>query len=99
MNDTVYWEAAQALGTMLAARPGSLDERIDYLFRRALVRPPEGAERARLSAFFQTQHERLAKQELDASKIAGPGEDALERAAWTLLARAILNLDETITKN
>ena len=100
MNDTVYWEAAQALGTMLAARPGSLDERIGYLFRRALVRPPAANELERLTGFFQTQHERLAKQELDAAKIAGSGDrDALERAAWTLLARAILNLDETITKN
>jgi hypothetical protein len=100
MNDTVYWEAAQALGTMLAARPGSLDERIDYLFRRALVRHPEGTELQRLADFFQAQHERLTKKELDATKIAGPADgDPLERAAWTLLARAILNLDETITKN
>ena len=31
--------------------------------------------------------------------IAGPGQgDALERAAWTILARAILNLDEMVTK-
>ena len=31
--------------------------------------------------------------------IAGPGDgDVNARAAWTLLARSLLNLDETITK-
>ncbi len=39
------------------------------------------------------------KKELDAAAIAGAGAgDANERAAWTVVARALLNLDETITK-
>jgi hypothetical protein len=100
MNDTVFWEAAQALGTLVAARPGSTEERVEYLFRRCLVRPPAPDELKMLAAFFATQHDRLSKKELDPEKIAAPGEgDPLERAAWTLLARALLNLDETITKN
>ena len=50
-------------------------------------------------AFYEVQKQRLAARELDAEKIAGPGEgDAIDRAAWTLTARAILNLDEAITK-
>lgn len=100
MNDVVFWEAAQALGTLIAARAGSIEERVGYLFRRSLVRSPTASELELLTGFFQAQHERLVKKELDAAKIAAPGEgDPLERAAWTLAARAILNLDETITRN
>ena len=38
-------------------------------------------------------------QELDAAAIAGPGDNAISRAAWTLVARALLNLDEIITRD
>ncbi len=100
MNDTVFWEAAQALGTLVAARPGSTEERIDYLFRRCLVRPPAPGELKMLIEFFAAQHDRLSKKELDPATIAASGDgDPLEPAAWTLVARALLNLDETITKN
>lgn len=100
MNDTVFWEASQALGAMLASRPGSIDERIDYLFHRCLVRPLTASEHELLAEFFKVQFGRLERKEIDVAKIATTGDgDPLERAAWTLLARAILNLDETITKN
>jgi hypothetical protein len=46
------------------------------------------------------QRERFKQNELDPLKLAGPGEgDAAQRATWTLVARAILNLDEMVTKN
>jgi hypothetical protein len=43
---------------------------------------------------------RFANGELDAAKVAGPGDgNSADRAAWTTVARALLNLDETLTKN
>ena len=52
-----------------------------------------------LVKFFEMQKQRFASGELDAKLIAGEGSDNVaERAAWTALARAILNLDEMITK-
>ncbi|MGV3723780.1 MAG: DUF1553 domain-containing protein, partial [Actinomycetota bacterium] len=99
LNDTVFVEAAQSLGRMLAARTGSVDERAEYLFRRVVTRPAAADERALMVRFFDAQKARLTAKELNAAAIAGPGEgDAVERAAWTLLARTVLNLDETITK-
>jgi hypothetical protein len=99
LNDTVFVEAAQSLGRMLATRSGSVNERADYLFRRAVTRPATPDERELMVRFFESQKSRLTAKELDAAAIAGPGEgDAVERAAWTLLARSVLNLDETITK-
>jgi hypothetical protein len=100
MNDTVFVEASQALGTLVASRPGSIEERIDLLFRRCVVRPPTLDERQLLSDFYRAQRERLDKGELDATKIAGAAEGSpIDRAAWIVVARAILNLDETITRN
>ena len=100
LNDVVFTEASQALGRRFAALPNSDDARLAELFRRCLTRPPTDAEIALLSRFLKTQRERLATKELDAPTLAGPGEgDANERAAWSLVARALLNLDEAVTKD
>jgi hypothetical protein len=99
LNDTVILEAAQALGRQLAAQPGSVEIRVESLFRRCLTRPPSADERAQLVKFYETQRTRFASGELKAAAFAGPGDgDANDRAAWTALARALLNLDEFIAK-
>jgi mono/diheme cytochrome c family protein len=99
LNDAVFVEASQALGTQLAADNASVVDRAVELFRRCVSRPPNHAELELLVAFYTTHRDRLAKGELDAKTIAGDGDgDVVERAAWTLTARAVLNLDETITK-
>jgi hypothetical protein len=84
---------------MLAARPGTAEERAAYLFRRCVTRPPTTDEQSALVRFYEAQVERFRKGELDAAKVAGKGEgDASERAAWTSLARSLLNVDEVIVK-
>ena len=67
---------------------------------RLLSRPLEPDEAAALGGYLATQRRRLAAGELDATKLAGgePAADVQERAAWTLVARALMNLDETIVK-
>lgn len=100
LNDQVFVEAAQALGSQMSAHSGTETERITLLFRYCLTRPPTTEETNLLLKFYNQQKERLAKKELNAAMIAGPGDgDANSRASWTLLARSLLNLDETITKN
>jgi hypothetical protein len=77
-----------------------------------LSREPKGDEEKVLSAFLDRQRERFhargvdpwsllanddaAKQKLSAKMPAGS--NAGDLAAWTAVARVILNLDETITK-
>jgi hypothetical protein len=100
LNDPVFVEAAQALGRMTATKKASIEERAAHLFRCCLTRPPSDEELASLVAFYHAQQRRFANKELDAAAIAGPGDgDRVERAAWTVVARALLNLDETIAKN
>lgn len=99
LNDIFFIEVSQAMGAKLAARGGPVDARICDLFRRCLTRPPSDEEVAALAKFFEAQRQRFASGDLDAKLIAGEGPgDVTERAAWTALARAILNLDEMITK-
>jgi len=99
LNDLVIIEAAQALGRKIAEMPGPTDKRVTELFRRCLTRPPTDEETAALTAFHDRQVERLRAGKLDAKVIAGSGDgDMVQRAAWTLVARVVFNLDEMITK-
>jgi hypothetical protein len=100
MNDQVFVEAAQALGREAAAKEGSDAQRAEFVLRHCLSRPAREDEVAMLSKFAEAQRERLKEKELDAGKIAGEGSgDANERATWTLVARAVMNLDEAVTKD
>jgi hypothetical protein len=97
LNDAVLTEVAQALGRRAADHPGKADEQAEYLFRLCLVRPPTAAERERLARFFDAQRERFALDPDRADTVAGPGATT-DRAAWTAVARVVLNLDEFVTK-
>ena len=81
------------------SRAARQEERAAYLFRRCATRPPEKVELALLVKFYTTQKARFEKKELDANAVAGQGEgDVNDRAAWTTLARSLLNLDEFVSK-
>ena len=99
LNDQVFVEASQALGRMMIARTGTTEERAAYLFRRCVTRPPTQEERDLLVKYYTTQQDRFAKKELDAAIVAGKGDgDPSACAAWTVLARSLLNIDEAIVK-
>ncbi|HWE40779.1 MAG TPA: PSD1 and planctomycete cytochrome C domain-containing protein [Isosphaeraceae bacterium] len=99
LNDAVLVEASQALGRLMAEQSGPVDERMTHLVRRCLARRPEPEELSAFGRFFEAQRDRFARKELDAAAVAGPGDgDPIDRAAWTATARALLNLDEMITK-
>jgi hypothetical protein len=95
LNDSIFTEASQALGRHFASSIGTDDTRLRELFRRCLTRPPTDNEVALLDRFLSAQRERLAVKELDAAMLGGSAEEA----AWSLVARALLNLDEAVTKN
>ncbi|MDB6154131.1 MAG: Planctomycete cytochrome [Chthoniobacteraceae bacterium] len=100
LNDTVIIEAAQALGSVIAALPCSDETKIETLVRRCLTRPPSVEEKAMLLGFYNDQKKRCLNKELDPALLAGKGEgDVNDRAAWTAVARAVFNLDEALTKS
>ena len=105
LNDQVFEEAAQRLGQTIAAMQGDDSSRAIDVFRRCLTRPPAAEEVSALVNFAQAQRARFAAKVLDPNVIAGKGEgnkgeaNVVERATWTVVARAILNLDEAMTKD
>ena len=98
LNDEVFFENAQALGKKIAALPGSPAEKITYAFKRCLTRPPTGVEIEKLTAFYAAQLKRAESGEIKAAELM-PKDSTAEETAWMTVARILLNLDETITKN
>ena len=100
LNDTMLIEAAQAMGRGVIREAQQPEDRAQRLFRRCLTRLPEPGELALLTQFAREQQRRFAAGEIDPKAMAGPAlGDPVECATWTAVARAILNFDETITKN
>jgi len=109
LNETQFVECAQALARKALEEGGHSDtDRITYAFRRALSRRPTSAEKAELLSLLEKQKHRIAEGWVNASEIAtGRNEAATglpkgatpaQLAAYTVVSRVLLNLDETITK-
>ncbi len=108
LNEPVSMECALALARRTLEEGGSCDaERVAYAFRLCVSRPPAEAEAAELLALLEGQVRRFKAGELKAAELvsggaAGKGEakpaDQEQLAAWTVVSRVLLNLDETITK-
>ncbi len=105
MNDPVFVECAQAFGRRLATLPeADLAARIAYGLRLCIGRKPAPEEIAPLADLLAKQRARYGADPEAAKKlVAGPvkmpeNADPAELAAWTVVANALLNLDETLTK-
>jgi len=106
LNDETFVEAARALGAVAAAPADtSREQRIIELFRRATLREPGRAEIATLGGLFTRQRERFTQDRTSALQLVRVGgsmrgheQDPVELAAWTMVAQAILNLDEVVMR-
>ena len=106
LNDATFMEAAQALALRVWKEGGADDvTKIRYGFRLCTSRWPDAKEEARLLQLLQKERERLVGNTAAAVYVSSPDLNDLpanidlhQLAAWTLVARVMLNLDETITK-
>ena len=99
LNDVMFIDTARQFGRRLADATGSDSELVGDAFRRILTRPPSSDELKLLTQFVTTQRERVMSGELDAKAISQSETDNREHAVWTLLVRALLSVDEAITRN
>jgi mono/diheme cytochrome c family protein/uncharacterized membrane protein len=106
LNDTVFMEASQQLARRLikSALPDP-DSRIREAFRLCTARAPDEKELTQVKTFYESQLKRFKDKAADPMPVAAvdpknpPTDmDINELAAWTTVSRAILNLDETVTR-
>jgi hypothetical protein len=105
LNDPSFVEAARALAARLLSQSDLNDtQRLDVAYELALARSPEEQERESLLRFLAAQRKHYTANPADADKVTHIGIapqadlDRVEWAAWTSVARVILNLHETITR-
>jgi hypothetical protein len=105
LNDQAFFEAAQALAARVLRETPHGDapaDRAAYAFRLTLTRTPTASELHRIVASYNEQAERFRAQPEAAARViqgyAVGGVEAADQAAWTLVANALLNLDEALTK-
>ncbi len=103
LNDQAFFEFAQALaGRALREGPKNEDKRVRYLFRLCLSREPSDAELQRLVRLAAEQRAEFEADPEAAKSLASTefakGIEPKQFAAWAMVARVLLNLDEFITR-
>ena len=109
-NEPIFVEAARALALrVLKEAPGNDEQRLDHAFLLCTSRRSTPAERIILMKMLADNRQQIADGWLNPRSITTGNADTLpalppgispqDAAAWTLTARVLLNLDETITKN
>src|SRR5262249_3173759 len=105
LNDPIYVEAARVFAQHILAEGGkTAPQRLDWAFVRALGRKPTPAESRTLADLYSKNLSRFEAAPAGAQQLLHVGdapvakEPEAELAAMTTVARAILNLHETITR-
>ncbi len=107
LNDPTFVEAARVFATRILQDAEPKDAaRLDFAFQRALSRKPDDVERKILTAHLLRTRAEYTQDSDAARALTGIGlapmnddVDVVELATWTAIARAVLNLNETNTRN
>ncbi len=106
LNDPTYVESSRVFAERIYRSSKTTPERIHRAFRLALQRDAGADEVAILTKLYEQHRTHYEANVKDAQAILGVGYASAakditpaELAAWTSVARAILNLHETITRN
>ncbi|MDP7048023.1 MAG: PSD1 and planctomycete cytochrome C domain-containing protein [Verrucomicrobiota bacterium] len=107
MNDPTFIEAAKGFAVRILTQAGPADhERLAWAWRTGLGREPGRDELAVAGSFLVETRRRYATDPNAANELLAVGMLQLPRglvkqeaAVWTVLAQALLNLSETITRN
>jgi hypothetical protein len=107
LNDPACVEAARALATRILQEAGAdTKARINFAFRQTVSRDADDDEQRVLAELLAKSGDFYAANNDAAGKLVAVGlsraPDELnksELAAWTIVARSVLNMSETITRN
>ncbi|MCA9019044.1 MAG: DUF1553 domain-containing protein, partial [Planctomycetaceae bacterium] len=107
LNDPTFVEASRKFAEDIVENGGKSDPaKIRYAFTKATSRQPEKMELEVLQALLNSNRTAFSTKPKTADLLTHTGLakknshlDAIELAAWTEIARALLNLNEVVTRN
>ncbi|MCH2400870.1 MAG: DUF1553 domain-containing protein, partial [Pirellulales bacterium] len=110
MNEPVFVAASRGLALRILAEGGATDaSRVDYAYRLCTGRAVRSQEQEVVLGLLESRRRELAQKPASARAMLLDDQDRLpsqvseagivEGAAWMVVARVLLNLDETLTKN
>lgn len=107
LNDPTFIEAARVFAAHVIEKGGDSDRaRINYAFSQATSRVPEAYEVEVIQSLLNSNRSAFAARTKDAQALtrtglaaSQPDLEAVELAAWTEVTRALLNLNEVVTRN
>ena len=106
LNEKTFIEAADAMALRVMKEGGPDNRaRLRYAFRLCTGRLPDREELDNLLKFWQEQYDHFENDTADAVRVSSvdltnmpPDVNLHKAAAWAMVSRTILNLDETITR-
>jgi hypothetical protein len=106
LNEKTFVEAGQAMALrVMKEGGGDNSSRAAYAFELCTGRKPTASETGRLLKFWQEEYDYFENRTAAAVSVAVPNLTNMPAdinlhkvAAWAMVSRAILNLDETVTK-
>ncbi|HCC57030.1 MAG TPA: hypothetical protein DEQ47_07135, partial [Solibacterales bacterium] len=107
LNDPTFVEAARVFAEHASSQGGrTVAQRIDWIFRQSLNRPPDAQEERILADLYKANLQRFKAAPSDARKLVATGDapvaksgDPAQLGALTMVTRAVLSLHEFITRN
>jgi len=113
LNDPTYVEAARVFAERIVKEgggsghsPAELEKGLRFAFREALAREPRGQEIQVLSGIYRRHRRDFAVDRAAAEALLRVGDRPADKslppeelAAWTSVARVILNLHESVTRS
>ncbi|MFN7928200.1 MAG: PSD1 and planctomycete cytochrome C domain-containing protein [Blastocatellia bacterium] len=106
LNDVTFMEAAQGLALRVWKEGGTTDQsRISYAYQLCTGHKPDAVEAGEITKLLQQQRANFKGKTASAVYVSAidvnnlpDGIDLHELAPWTMVARVLLNMDATITK-
>jgi hypothetical protein len=104
LNDPAFLELYVAFARRIMSRGDGDEGRINWAFRACVARRPVEAEVRFVAELLRKKRLEFAADPQRAEQLLSPCDVSPEHrtaelAAWSLVARALMNLDETITRN
>lgn len=99
LNDELFLEMSRHLGkTAYDSHANDVRAAVTMIVRRCLTRSPAESELKTIESFYNRQLAALKKDPKRVGQITAMAKSTPEEAALMMVARAVMNLDETISK-